>query len=70
MMLDRLTGLLLPAIPRQAIVAMLLVAVSGVCATQFGCGSGGPKKTEDPAEIEKMRQEHQDMSQREFSNEG
>ena len=35
----------------------------------FGC-SKAPEKTQDPAEIEQLRQKHEDMSHREMENEG
>jgi hypothetical protein len=49
---------------------MLLCAIGLACCLQFGCGGSGGTKKDDAAEVEKMRQEHQDMSNREMSNEG
>jgi len=34
-----------------------------------GCGKEPPKKTDDPATVEQLRQQHQEMSRREMRNE-
>lgn len=52
-------------------IPRLLVLAAITCAVSFllpGCGGGTPPKTEDPAEIEKIRTQHVKESQREREN--
>jgi hypothetical protein len=50
-------------------VAFLVCAIATICCLQIGCGETATR-TDDPAEVEKIRKEHQDMSKREMANEG
>ncbi len=50
--------------------AMLCCTIALMCGLPIGCGGSGDTKEGNPAEVEKLRQEHEDMSQREMSNEG
>ena len=49
---------------RSFVVATLLVLVT------LGCGRERPERTEDPEEVEKLRQEHLEHSRREMEEAG
>jgi hypothetical protein len=46
-------------------VASIGLLVAALLSATVGCGGGQPERTEDPAEIEKNRQEHLPQADRE-----